>query len=127
MSVATPLLVVIAVAVVLILKKRKRAEQKRNDELARKQNEQNTLHCVTKKCIDQHMIVNTFEDGSGGGRTSNKCSNLDLSFKADHVQNAKNYKIGGEFGRNNSNSNVNTCGGVGDASCSSSGVGDSKA
>lgn len=114
-SVATPLLVVVAVAVVLILKKRKRAEQKRNDELARKQNEQNTLHCVTKKCIDQHMIVNTFEDGgSSSARTSNKCSNLDLSFKADLVQNSKNYKCASEFNRNNSNSNVNN-----DASCSS--------
>ncbi|ODM93782.1 Neurogenic locus protein delta [Orchesella cincta] len=95
-SVATPLLVVIAVAVVLILKKRKRAEQRRNDELARKQNEQNTVQCLTKKCIDPHMIVNTFDDNVQPVRTSNKCSNLDLSFKAD--QNSKNFKC--EFKHN---------------------------
>lgn len=55
------------------------------------------------------MIVNTFdEDGSGSGgggsggglRTSNKCSNLDLSFKADACQ--KNYKLGNEFRNSNS-------------------------
>ena len=69
-SVATPLLAIIAVTVLFVLKRKKRLEQRRNDRLARIQNEQNTVQCIGTK-TDPHMILNTLH--------TNKCSNLHLS------------------------------------------------
>ncbi|CAG7828890.1 unnamed protein product [Allacma fusca] len=70
-SVATPILVVLAVGVVVLLKKRRRDELRRNDEVARRQNQVNTVQCLGKGS-DPHMILNSLECNRV------KISNLDL-------------------------------------------------
>jgi len=68
-SISIPLLVIISVAIILIVKRRRKEEQVKNDELARVQNELNTVQCLEKK-FSSHMILNSLNPP--------KFSNLDL-------------------------------------------------
>ncbi|KAK4293426.1 hypothetical protein Pmani_033878 [Petrolisthes manimaculis] len=62
-SVAVPIFAVIAVIFIVVLKKRRRRDLAREDEEARRQNEQNMVHnavnAVNKKCLEDHMIFNS--------------------------------------------------------------------
>ena len=70
-SVAIPILIILSVGVVVLLKKRRRDEMRRNDEVARRQNQVNTVQCLGKGS-DPHMILNSLQSNLV------KISNLDL-------------------------------------------------
>jgi hypothetical protein len=67
-SIATPLMVVVAVGVVMALKRRKIIEQRRNDELARKQNELNSN-------VQKDYIINEISF------CNNKRNNLEVDYR----------------------------------------------
>lgn len=60
LSVSVPVAVLAAVAVVLCMKNRRRRDQKKADENARMQNEQNSIHSVAK-LGDPHVIRNSWD------------------------------------------------------------------
>lgn len=60
LSVAVPVAVLAAIAVVLCMKNRRRRDQKKADENARIQNEQNSIHSVAK-LGDPHVIRNSWD------------------------------------------------------------------
>lgn len=60
LSVSVPVAVLAAIAVVLCMKNRRRRDQKKADENARMQNEQNAIHSVAK-LGDPHVIRNSWD------------------------------------------------------------------
>ncbi|XP_025201827.1 neurogenic locus protein delta [Melanaphis sacchari] len=60
LSVSVPVAVLAAIAVVLCMKNRRRRDQKKADENARMQNEQNSIHSVAK-LGDPHVIRNSWD------------------------------------------------------------------
>lgn len=60
LSVSVPVAVLAAIAVVLCMKNRRRRDQKKADESARMQNEQNSIHSVAK-LGDPHVIRNSWD------------------------------------------------------------------
>jgi Golgi apparatus protein 1 len=66
-STAVPLIAIVSCLVIVCLKKRRQKEQLRSDEEARRQNEQNVVHSISKKmdkmdkCLEEHRIINTLD------------------------------------------------------------------
>jgi len=60
LSVSVPVAVLAAIAVVLCMKNRRRRDQKKADDNARMQNEQNSIHSVAK-LGDPHVIRNSWD------------------------------------------------------------------
>ncbi|KAI5726630.1 hypothetical protein M8J76_005731 [Diaphorina citri] len=83
LSIAIPLVVLIAVSVVFCTKLRRKQEQRRADDEARAQNEQNAVHSHVVKLGDTHMIKNTWGQQGGGKKVE---TNNDLCY-------AKSYYI----------------------------------
>lgn len=83
LSIAIPLVVLIAVSVVFFAKLRRKQEQRRADDEARAQNEQNAVHSHVVKLGDTHMIKNTWGQQGGGKKVE---TNNDLCY-------AKSYYI----------------------------------
>lgn len=66
-STAVPLIAIVSCVVIVCLKKRRQKEQIRSDEEARRQNEQNVVHSISKKmdkmdkCLEEHRIINALD------------------------------------------------------------------
>lgn len=64
-SVAVPVLAFVFVLAIVCMKRRRRQERARQDEEARRQNEQNMVHnavnAVNNKCLEDHMIFNSLD------------------------------------------------------------------
>ena len=78
-STAVPLIAIVSCVVIVCLKKRRQKEQLRSDEEARRQNEQNVVHSISKKmdkmdkCLEEHRIINTLDfPSSKGGKSINE-------------------------------------------------------
>jgi hypothetical protein len=77
-STAVPLIAIISCLVIVCLKKRRQKEQMRSDEEARRQNEQNVVHSISKKmdkmdkCLEEHRIINTLDFPSSKGKSINE-------------------------------------------------------
>ncbi|XP_057378473.1 neurogenic locus protein delta-like [Daphnia carinata] len=77
-STAVPLIAIVSCVVIVCLKKRRQKEQLRSDEEARRQNEQNVVHSISKKmdkmdkCLEEHRIINTLDFPSSKGKSINE-------------------------------------------------------
>ena len=66
-STAVPLIAIVSCVVIVCLKRRRQKEQMRSDEEARRQNEQNVVHSISKKmekmdkCLEEHRIINALD------------------------------------------------------------------
>jgi len=62
-STAVPLIAVVSCVAIVVLKRRRKKEQLRADDEARRQNEQNVVHCISKKMdkMEQFRIVNALD------------------------------------------------------------------
>lgn len=66
-STAVPLVAVVSCVTIVVLKRRRRKDQLRADDEARRQNEQNVVHSISKKMdkmgqhLEEHRIVNTLD------------------------------------------------------------------
>nr|ABK56704.1 delta protein [Parhyale hawaiensis] len=61
-SVAVPVLAISFVVAIICMKRRRRIERAKQDEEARRQNEQNLIHnAVNNKCLENHMIFNSLD------------------------------------------------------------------
>ncbi|KAK7084763.1 hypothetical protein SK128_016635, partial [Halocaridina rubra] len=64
-SVAVPVLAVVSALVIVCMKRKRRQDRARQDEEARRQNEQNMVHnavnAVNNKCLEDHMIFNSLD------------------------------------------------------------------
>ena len=77
-STAVPLIAIVSCVVIVCIKKRREKDQLRSDEEARRQNEQNVVHSISKKmdkmdkCLEEHRIINTldFPNSCGKGTKS---------------------------------------------------------
>merc|ERR1712071_447156 len=58
-----PLIAVVSCVAIVVLKRRRKKEQLRADDEARRQNEQNVVHCISKKMdkMEQFRIVNALD------------------------------------------------------------------
>jgi len=78
-STAVPLVAVVSCVTIVVLKRRRVKEQLRADDEARRQNEQNVVHCISKKMdkmgqhLEEHRIVNALD------YPKMKCVNDDVS------------------------------------------------
>uniref|UniRef100_A0A0N7Z9Z0 Delta-like protein n=1 Tax=Scylla olivacea TaxID=85551 RepID=A0A0N7Z9Z0_SCYOL len=64
-STAVPVLVVVSVLVIVCMKRKRVRDRARQDEEARRQNEQNMVHnavnAINNKCLEDHMIFNSLD------------------------------------------------------------------
>ncbi|XP_018011984.1 delta-like protein B [Hyalella azteca] len=61
-SVAVPVLAISFVVAIICMKRRRKMERSKQDEEARRQNEQNLIHnAVNNKCLENHMIFNSLD------------------------------------------------------------------
>lgn len=66
-STAVPLIAVVSCVVIVCLRRKRTKEQMKADEEARRQNEQNVVHSISKKmdkmdkCLEEHRIVNALD------------------------------------------------------------------
>jgi len=66
-STAVPLVAVVSCVTIVVLKRRRKKEQLRADDEARRQNEQNVVHSISKKMdkmgqhLEEHRIVNALD------------------------------------------------------------------
>lgn len=73
-STAVPLIAIISCVIIVCLKRRREKEQLRSDEEARRQNEQNVVHSITKKmekmdkCLEEHRIINALDFPNSTGK-----------------------------------------------------------
>ncbi|XP_065579031.1 neurogenic locus protein delta-like [Artemia franciscana] len=82
MSVLVPLLALISCAAIIATRRRRRRDQIKSDEEARRQNEQNVVHSISKKmdkCLEEHRIVNTLDF------PKSKCVNAGEDFSKDQL------------------------------------------